>query len=294
LNTISRVDTVSTQYISQIDGCHQQLVKTAMIAKAIKKLRELIDPLKDVLMELQGSDLGFRTDKDVVKGPDGTMVKGPGYPWEVVKTIVVEALLKRVRPFGNEFNIISGRLYITQEGYRRSINDLPDVKGFVEFPGVPELVNGRTIVTVDMQWERSGKKENLSKVFPVKMHSTSTDDQIVGKAKRKALKAAYEYLTGTAQPDNEPEDDAAGVLSSPNMRLPSKEDVESIRQLLFASVKANIFAVDEFKAWLKSATGFDNINSLTLAQLNSVRGWVDNKALEAASKQQEREPGQEG
>jgi hypothetical protein len=212
----------------------------------------------------------------------------------VDKTIVVEALLKRVRPFGNEFNIISGRLYITQEGYRRSINDLPDVKGFVEFPGVPELVNGRTIVTVDMQWERSGKKENLSKVFPVKMHSTSTDDQIVGKAKRKALKAAYEYLTGTAQPDNEPEDDAAGVLSSPNMRLPSKEDVESIRQLLFASVKANIFAVDEFKAWLKSATGFDNINSLTLAQLNSVRGWVDNKALEAASKQQEREPGQEG
>src|SRR6185312_14543869 len=77
------------------------------IARGIAKLQTLITPdyMKEI-MPLQNTSLGFKTDK-----ADG------GYPVEVVKRCLIEAVLWGVQPWGNQFNIIASNMYITGEGF---------------------------------------------------------------------------------------------------------------------------------------------------------------------------------
>jgi hypothetical protein len=71
-------------------------------------------------MALQGSNLGFKTDKD----------KTGGYSEAEVKTCLIDAVLLGLQPTGNEFNIIASQMYPTGVGFGALIKTTPRLKLF--------------------------------------------------------------------------------------------------------------------------------------------------------------------
>lgn len=182
------------------------LKKAFMIADAIKKLRESVTPrMMDSIMALMGTSLGFVTDRD--RPPK------KGGPWErydvdTVKDCWIAATLKGARTSGNEFNIIAGREYLTQTFYLRACKEVEGVTDFDVIPGTPIVREGKTLVRMGVTWKKNGVADFLKdqegksgRVFVVKGGEYAADDQIIGKAIRKAAKAAYEYMTGVTMQD---------------------------------------------------------------------------------------------
>ena len=174
------------------------------MAEAISSMRSLLtDDVMKPIMKLQGSRLGFRTDKDKERNKEG----GFGYPLEVVRDCLIEAVLVGGRPSGNEMNIIAGNCYLTKEYFTRFVR---------EFPGLTDLtleysppVNGPYGAMVDCKasWKRDGRPDSLScqktdigdNRICVRVNAGMQADAIFGKAERKLLAKIWRKLTGSNQ-----------------------------------------------------------------------------------------------
>ena len=120
---------------SNVNSIENSLV----VANAIGFLRENLTPeIMNPIMALQGSKLGFKTDRDLVKNSNtGKYEKGPGYPLEVVKDCFIEMSLIGLLPTGNMWNVIAGNPYITKEGGTYLLKNLvPGLKYAIMFPEV--------------------------------------------------------------------------------------------------------------------------------------------------------------
>ncbi|KKL09998.1 hypothetical protein LCGC14_2560230, partial [marine sediment metagenome] len=185
--------------------------RTFMLAEGMKRIRDLITPeMMQSIMALQGSGLGFLTDKDD---------KG-GYPLETVKQITIEAALRGLNMVGNEVNIIAKRLYATKNGLQRLVREWPGLTNFCLSLGIPEPHQSNCLVEAFATWTLNGKAQSLERrgkeAIPVRRNKEMGDDAILGKAKRKMYAAVYEQLTGmnTDFPEGEVAD-ALNVSSSP-------------------------------------------------------------------------------
>lgn len=100
---LEQLDAIVKEYnFDVIDANQGAFSKALALAKGIQELRKAFTPevLKDFL-SLQGSAIGFRTDRDDKK--EGR------YNVDEIRDCAIEALLRGAYPIGNEFNIISGR-----------------------------------------------------------------------------------------------------------------------------------------------------------------------------------------
>lgn len=192
------------------------------MAAGIRMLRAMLtDSILEEVMQLQGTRLGFRTDKD----------SSGGYPKNVVKDCFIEATLRGARPIGNEFNIISSSPYLTKEYYTRMLDEFPGLNYVPQF-GVPQMAGDKgALVPVLIQYtidgetrlfERIVKKEKQGDVestfdgrIPVRVNSGMGADAILGKATRKAYKALYEQLIGYQLGDGDPDDVIDAESSAP-------------------------------------------------------------------------------
>lgn len=155
-------------------------------AKCLKLLRAALSTPEatEALMALQGSTLGFLTDKD----------KAGGYPAQTVIDCAIEAMARGVSMTGNEFNIISSRPYITKAGMKRLIGAL-GVKHAVT-PLMP-TANGDTVITpVELTWEYEGKGHCRRLDLPTRQNAGMGVEALQGKAIRKARAWLYETVTG--------------------------------------------------------------------------------------------------
>lgn len=117
--------------LTRAEATGSQTLKALVLAKGMQALRKhLSDDLLKEIMELQGSPLGFRTDKDSEKG----------YPINVIRDVTLEATLRGFRMIGNEVNIIAGRLYPTKEGFERVVKEWPGLADLEIEVEVPEFV----------------------------------------------------------------------------------------------------------------------------------------------------------
>lgn len=197
-----------------------QFVRTMKLAAGIGALRRIItnDMMADIMM-LQGSSLGFRTDKD----------KDGGYPLPVVKDCMIEAVLKGAYMVGNEMNIISSRAYFTKEFYTRKLREFPGLTDLCLSPSVPIIRDTKAYVSYTATWKLDGRPDRMDRVvrkvdgvdvdgrIPVKVNAGMSDDAILGKAARKMMKSIYDYLTGSESSDGEVGDvpDGSGQLAPP-------------------------------------------------------------------------------
>jgi hypothetical protein len=191
--TLKRLDESADRYAAQLaQPMAGRIERMVLTSRALRDIRgQLTDKLMtEFVMPLMNSSLGFVCDK-------------PDYTVSQVRECVIQALLLDFRLTGNEFNIIAGRFYGAQAGYYRKLCDLPNVTNVRVIGGTPVLREGRTIVRMGIScnvdgkpWELRDAKGQTGREFVVRVNSGMGDDGVIGKAKRKALKAAFEELSG--------------------------------------------------------------------------------------------------
>jgi hypothetical protein len=166
----------------------QGFEKMFQLGRAIDELKNhLTDEAMRPIMKLQGYKLGFRTDKD----SDG------GYPMQVVKNCLIEAVLIGVQPVNNHFNIIAGNCYITKEGFGYLLKNIPNLN-YEIVPRLPRINQDKTSAAIFMKitWSIKGGEEQTREIeFPIKVNKFMGPDAIIGKATRKARAWLYNTVT---------------------------------------------------------------------------------------------------
>lgn len=115
--------TVGKQFSDQLQAARDANDEVAESMLYMFGMTALQDAIKahpqamDVILRGHGNKWGFRTDRDF----------GKRYDNEVIIPCVCEALLNKLRPVGNEFNIISSSMYVTKEGWLAQLERLPGV-----------------------------------------------------------------------------------------------------------------------------------------------------------------------
>jgi hypothetical protein len=194
------------------------------MAQAVEQLRELLTPeYMAPIMKLQGTRLGFKTDRD--KNRDGS--KGLGYPEAVVKECLIEAVLLGVQPVGNQFNIIAGGCYITKEGFGYLLLNTPDLTWSIT-PQLPRISSNNTSAAIVMRIEytHKGKKAIKEIDIPVKINEYSGTDLVIGKAHRKARAWLHTTITGSEAPEGDVMD-----IDYKEMKSTLKEEPITIEEL---------------------------------------------------------------
>lgn len=248
--------------------------KAYLMAEGIKKLKELLTPsYMAPIMELQSSKLGFRTDKDLVKDPNGVYIKGPGYPMEVVKDCLIEAVLNGLQPTGNQFNIIAGNCYPTKEGTGYILNNYAGLKYSIVI-GLPRISADKTSAAVEatIKWILNGESNEQIVPIPIKMDAYTSVDSVIGKGTRKARAWLISRITGSEVTDGEVEDVTHTVVGSKSGAKkdegPSNEEVE--RNLWTALIK-DCNKVEELEFYEPQMIT-DDLKLLYEKRMNEIKG----------------------
>ena len=193
--------------------------RTVATANAIHTLRALLTPdvMKNI-MELQNSPLGFMTDR-----------KDAPYSVDVVRDCIIEATLNGVSPFGNEFNIIASRCYITKNGMKHKLRDVQGLS-YTITPGIPRMAGDGAIVAMAIEWTLNGKSDKKEINFAIRVNKGMGADAIIGKATRKASAWLFEAVTGQIVDDGEANESApvtevkASVIEEPPAPEPTASE----------------------------------------------------------------------
>jgi hypothetical protein len=182
--------------------------KAYTVAIATQKLMGLLtkEYMKPIMF-LQGNKLGFKTDKD----------KDGGYPEEVVRTCLVEAVLTGVQPYGNQFNIIAGSCYITKEGFGYLLKNVPGLS-YEIIPSIPRIdqAKGSAAIIMKITWAKDGAEASVREIdFAIKVNSFMGADAVIGKATRKARAWLFNMLMGTEISD--------GDINDPPLKMSQDE-----------------------------------------------------------------------
>jgi len=229
---------LNTQILAVLNNNSQGFQKAFVMATAIQVLKErLTKEFMQPIMALQGSNLGFKSDKD----------KTGGYPEEEVKGCLIDAVLLGLQPTGNEFNIIGGNMYPTRQGFGSLLEKINGLKYNLTYKNpttASDQKSANCIVTID--WDLNGEKGSQIIDFPIKSNAYATADALLGKAERKARRWLFNKLKGTDIPDGDIHDIShTEVSSKPNPTLISQNKEAERVKLHIANPKTVTVAILE-------------------------------------------------
>jgi hypothetical protein len=168
--------------------------KAFQVAEATRVLKEVLNEeyMKPIML-LQGSKLGFKTDKDT----------SGGYHVSIVKQCLIEAVLTGVQPSMNHFNIISSNCYITKEGFGYLLSKLQGLT-YEIVPFIPKVEGNQAVIVMKITWSMNGgPTEVRENEFVIKVNNFMGADAIIGKATRKARAWLYNTITGVEVNDGD-------------------------------------------------------------------------------------------
>lgn len=169
--------------------------KSLMRSNYIARMRSALTPeVMGAVMYLQGSELGFLTDKD----------KEGGYPVNVVRDCVISAAAKGLAPVENQFNIIGGRMYVTTNGCLQILAELGVRHS--ETAAIPQLGADRAKTKVLVEWEEDGRRQSKELEFEVRLNKGMGVDGANGKAIRKARMWLVNRISGMTLADADAEE----------------------------------------------------------------------------------------
>lgn len=201
-----------------------------MMAKlaAVEKLQAALTPeIMARIMGMVNKRIGFLTDR----GPHAWQPdKKVPYSEECVKRCVVQALMEGFFPVNNEFNILAGRtpddgqFYGALNGWERKVNEIEDIRNVKVSPGIPGRLGIYTIVRVAAQWELDGKLHELTDefgkpgmVYTIQTNKGSTGDNIVGKARARALRDIFRAAMGRGANEEDHDDMAEAAQKTADL-----------------------------------------------------------------------------
>lgn len=165
----------------------------------VTSLRQILtdDIMNAVFMPLMNTSIGFLTDHDPNKTDKKTGRPGVPYSVSVVRDCLIDAVMRGLLPTGNQFNIIAGRQYTTNEGYSYLLKKL-NVRHMISKAILPSAPNAPFVdVKCNISYLVNGEPgKSFSITVQCKQDNFSSPDQIKGKADRKAKKTLYEFITG--------------------------------------------------------------------------------------------------
>ena len=166
-----------------------------MAAGVVNRLRAALtdEVMKEYFMPLMNTKVGFLTDKPGYDRKTGEVK--PTYPINVVRDAIVDAAFMGLLPTGNQFNIISERMYPTKEGFTALLKKI-GCRYFISLTPLPDVSPQCAAVCCKINYEWQNDKNGFTITATVKKDGYSSMDQIKGKAERQAKKKLYEYLTG--------------------------------------------------------------------------------------------------
>ncbi len=191
-NLVALEDLATKYSLAAIDS-KGRFERALLLAEGLQALRQAVAPIMPRIMPLMDSQLGFLTDRK----------DRGGYPTEVVQECLIEAVLRGVYPVGNQFNIISGRCYITLNGFRHLLKEMLGLTDLRIEQGVPRMSQGGAVVPVKASWKVNGKADTLTRDIPVRLNAGMGADGAIGKATRKMLASVYAQVTGSELTEGE-------------------------------------------------------------------------------------------
>jgi hypothetical protein len=172
---------------NKIEGFEKAFVTASAIMVLQKKLTpEFMNPI----LALQGSNLGFKTDKV--------------YSMEEVKACLIDAVLLGLSPTNNEFNIIAKQMYPTRQGFGSLLKKINGLKYSISYSN-PIFTTDKSSAncTATIKWELNGVSNIQEQEFAIKSNAYATADAILGKAERKARRWLFNTVEGTDIPDGD-------------------------------------------------------------------------------------------
>lgn len=249
---IGELRTLSTKVRAELSAAKDdEFTKMFLVSEARSQLLELLsDDLVSRLMKLQGSPMGFKTDKD----------KDGGYSKEVIRTVAAQALMVGLRLTDNEINIIGGNLYAAKEGCKRLVKETPGVSGVEFISGRVEIIDRPPEIKKNRQGAEYSVSRNVAYVecwIRYRLNGKQCEeaftedrriickldgggeDMAIGKAERKAFKRLAEKLSG--------------------IDLGSDDDVIDVQATVVAEATEN--PLDQFEIELKEIVDAREIKS---------------------------------
>lgn len=197
--SVNSIDALIFSQVNELSQADGSIFGRAMVmARAVNDLREAITPeMMKSVMALQGTKLGFRTDKD----------REGGYPEDVVKECLIESLLYGAMPTGNEMNIIASNAYLTLEFFRRKLREWPGLTDLEISLGIPVMSDKGAAVECFATWKIDEhdmrveflKTEKHDNRIAVKVNAGMGFDAVLGKAERKLRARIYQKITGSVR-----------------------------------------------------------------------------------------------
>ena len=248
----------------------QGFEKSYQIANSIQFLKEnLTDEYMKPIMSMQGSRLGFKTDKD----------KDGGYPLKVVKECLIDAVLSGLEPYGNQFNIIAGNMYVTKEGYKHLLAKVKGLTYSIKH-GIPKVDNSKQFAIVEsvVKWNLNGEVREEKLEFSIKGNPYMTADSYTGKADRKARAFIFNQVSDIEVSDGDAEDVEYVIVETKpesNSAKPTSQDISKQR----------------FKDYLSSKLNKDTVDALSDEELSSLEkftqeldSYADGKSVQSFAK----------
>lgn len=210
--------------------------KAYAMSNAIGELKKLLtEEYMKPIMDLQGSRLGFKTDKD----------KTGGYPMEVVKQCLIDAVLFGLQPTGNQFNIIAGNMYPTKEGTGYILNNMKGLNYDIVSVIKATSPDGKSaLVEATINWSINGQDKSKVVPIPIKTDAYTGVDAIIGKATRKARAWLISTLTGVEVTDGDVTDVPHTVVGS-KVTQEEKENDRMFKLIESATTKAELKALEK-------------------------------------------------
>lgn len=241
-------DIINTYGLVALQGKDNELDRMVLLAEGMSALQNAITPeMMDKIMAMQGTKLGFRTDKD----------NASGYQAGIVKDVTIEALLRGANMTGNEVNIIAGNCYLTKEFFQRAVRQLPGITDVEVELAVPAKVSDTTsLVSGWVKYKRDGKEEIYARTkesdardlrLSIRVNAGMTPDAVLGKAERKLLAAVYAKLTGISVPEGDTDDHPNTVTGQFDKKQKTAADVNADLKGARKRSEAEQFELDQQK-----------------------------------------------
>ena len=216
--------------------------KAFVLAEARENLIKLLDNnVMKTFTNLQNSALGFKTDKK------------EGYPVDVVRTSIIQAVLTGVQVVGNHFNIIAGNCYITKEGFGYLLKNIENLR-YEIIPGIPNIQGNAATIKMSISWKYKDEKESKEITFAIKTNQYMGSDGVIGKATRKARAWLYNTITDNELSDADAEEieQESEVIKDENVAIleDSEETNEDREKKLMNLLTDNPYGIERVVKYL--------------------------------------------
>lgn len=208
---------------------NNSLVSCLSAASAMYMLDQVLtdDVVRIYFMPLMNTRAGFLTDRNPAKPKRGQQPATP-YSINEVRACLKDAILKGLLPVGNQFNIISGSVYITREGYTALLSRM-GVKHRI-IPSQLADRDGYAVYSCRIEAMTSqGDRISYTNEVLFKRGQYDSDALLQGKAYARSVKSLWTYVSGLDSGDAVEDDAVERVIEdAPAEVVPPTQSAQQV------------------------------------------------------------------